>query len=38
MYFTVEGKRTVDISSLSPGIYVVKMLGGGMITKKLIIK
>jgi hypothetical protein len=38
MYFTVEGKRTIDISSLSPGIYVVKMLGGGMITKKLIIK
>ena len=37
MYFTVEGERTIDISSLAPGIYVVKMLGGGMITKKLII-
>ena len=37
MYFTVEGERTIDISSLAPGIYVVKMLGGGMINKKLII-
>lgn len=38
MYFTVEGERTIDISGLTPGIYVVKMLGGGMVTKKLIVK
>ena len=37
MYFTVEGERTIDISSLMPGVYVVKMLGGGMVTKKLIV-
>ena len=38
MYFTVEGERTIDTSTLLPGIYVVKMLGGGMVTKKLVIK
>lgn len=37
MYFTVDGKRTIDVSSLSPGVYVVKMLGGGMVTKKVVI-
>ena len=37
MYFTVEGERTVDISGLASGVYVVKMLGGGMVTKKLIV-
>lgn len=37
MYFTVEGERTIDISSLMPGVYVVKLLGGGMVTKKLIV-
>ena len=38
MYFTVEGERTIDVSRLSPGVYVVKMLGGGMVTKKVIIR
>lgn len=38
MSFAVEGERTLDVSHLSPGMYIVKMLGGSMITKKLIIK
>ena len=38
MYFTVEGERTVDISSLTPGVYIVKMLGGGVVTKKIVVQ
>ena len=37
MYFTVEGERSIDISHLSPGIYTLQMLGGSVVTKKLII-
>lgn len=38
MNFTVDGKRTVDVSHLPSGIYLVKMLGGSMITQKIIIE
>ena len=38
MHFTFEKERTIDVSMLPSGIYVVKMLGGAMITKKLIIE
>ena len=37
MYFTVEGERTVDISSLAPGMYIVKMLGGGVVMEKIVV-
>ena len=38
MYFTVQGKRTVDVSHLQPGMYIVKMLGGAVVTEKIVIK
>ena len=38
MYFTVDGKRTIDISSLPSGIYVMKLLGGGMVTRQLVVR
>ncbi|MBR6879234.1 MAG: T9SS type A sorting domain-containing protein [Bacteroidales bacterium] len=38
MYFTMDGNRTIDVSSLPAGVYVVKMLGGGVVTQKLIIQ
>ena len=38
MYFSVEGERTIDVSPLSPGLYIVKMLGGSALTKKLLIE
>ena len=38
MYFTVEGERTVDISTLAPGVYIVKMLGGGVVTEKIVVR
>jgi hypothetical protein len=37
MYFTVEGERNIDIGHLSPGVYTLQMLGGRVVTKKLII-
>ena len=38
MYFTVEGERSVDISALAPGVYIVKMLGGGVVTEKIVVR
>lgn len=38
MYFTVEGQRTVNVSHLPAGIYTVKMLGGSVVTQKLVIR
>ena len=38
MYFTVEGERTINVSHLPAGIYTLQMLGGSLVTKKLIIK
>ena len=37
MFFTVEGQRTVDVSRLPAGVYMIQMLGGSVVTKKLII-
>ena len=37
MYFTVDGQRTVDVSHLPAGVYTLQMLGGSVITKKIII-
>lgn len=38
MYFTVEGERTIDVSHLPAGVYTLQMLGGSVVTKKVIIK
>lgn len=37
MYFSLEGERTLDVSHLAPGLYTVKLLGGEVLTRKLII-
>ena len=37
MYFTFEGERTLDVSQLPVGVYLVKMLAGQVITKKVVI-
>lgn len=37
MHFTVEGERTIDVSHLPSGVYTLQMLGGSVVTKKLII-
>ena len=36
--FTVEGQRTIDVSRWPAGIYTVKMLGGSVVTKKLVVE
>lgn len=38
MYFTVEGQRTIDVSHLPTGIYTFKMLGGSVVTQKVMIE
>lgn len=38
MYFTVEGQRTLDVSHLPAGIYTFKMLGGSVVTQKVVIE
>ena len=38
MFFTVDGERNIDVSHLSPGVYTLQLLGGSMVTKKLIVK
>ena len=38
MYFTVEGQRTLDVSNLPAGIYTFKMLGGSVVTQKVVIE
>ena len=35
--FTVEGQRTIDVSRWPAGVYSVQMLGGSLVTKKLVI-
>lgn len=37
MYFTVDGERTIDVSHLPAGIYTLQILGGSLVSKKLII-
>ena len=36
--FAFSGSRTIDVSELPSGIYFVKILGGTMITKKIVIR
>lgn len=36
--FTFAGSRSIDVSDLSSGVYFVKILGGTMQTKKIVIK
>ena len=38
MSFTVEGQRTIDVSQLSAGVYTLQMLGGSVVTRKIIIE
>ena len=38
MFFTVEGQRTIDVSCLAKGVYTVQMLGGSVVTKKLVVR
>ena len=33
--FTMEGQRTIDVSRWPAGVYIVQMLGGSLVTKKL---
>ena len=36
--FTMEGQRTIDVSRWPAGVYTVKMLGGSVVTKKIVIE
>ncbi len=36
--FAVEGERTIDVSRWPAGIYTVKILGGSVATRKLVVK
>ena len=38
MFFTVEGQRTIDVSRLPAGVYTLQMLGGSVITEKIVIE
>ena len=38
MYFTVEGERTIDVSHLLAGVYTLQMLGGRLVTQKVVIQ
>ena len=38
MFFTFEGQRTIDVSRLPAGVYALQMLGGSLVTKKIVIK
>ena len=38
MYFAVDGERTIDVSGLPAGVYTLQMLGGRLVTEKLIIR
>ncbi len=38
MFFTVEGQRTIDVSHLPAGVYTLQMLGGSVVTQKLVVE
>ena len=38
MFFTVEGQRTIDVSRLPAGVYTLQMLGGSVVTQKVIVE
>ncbi|MBQ8958457.1 MAG: T9SS type A sorting domain-containing protein [Bacteroidales bacterium] len=37
-FFTVEGQRTIDVSQLPKGVYTLQMLGGSVVTRKLVVE
>ena len=37
-FFTVEGQRTIDVSHLPSGVYTLQMLGGYVVTKKIVVE
>ena len=37
MFFTVEGQRTIDVSRLPAGVYTLQMLGGSVVTEKIVL-
>ena len=38
MFFTVEGQRTIDVGRLPAGIYTLQMLGGSVVTEKVVVE
>ena len=38
MFFTVEGQRTIDVSCLPAGVYTLQMLGGSVVTEKIVVE
>ena len=38
MFFTVEGQRTIDVNHLPAGVYTMQMLGGSVVTKKVVVE
>ena len=38
MYFTVDGTRTIDVSHLPSGVYTLQMLGGRLVTEKVVVR
>ena len=36
--FTFSGSKTIDVSDLTSGVYIVKILGNTLETRKLVIK
>jgi hypothetical protein len=38
MFFTVEDQRTIDVSRLPAGIYTLQMLGGSVVTQKVVVE
>ena len=38
MFFTVEGLRNIDVSHLPTGVYTLQILGGSVVTKKIIVE
>ena len=38
MFFTVEGQRSIDVSHLPAGVYTLQMLGGSVVTRKIVVE
>ena len=38
MFFTVNGQRTIDVSRLPAGVYTLQMLGGSVVTEKIVVE
>jgi len=36
--FTMEGQHTIDVSRWPAGVYTIQMLGGNLMTKKLVVE